>query len=340
MTTINTIFDSSRHELINKWLHLVLEGHDFTLTDLAADAGARRYFRITPLNESPLVLMDAPIAHNDVRQFASIAHLLGSNEINVPDIVHANFEDGLLLLSDLGDETYLKSLKQENANQLFDNATTALVKIQTIQDVRLLGKYDATLMDQELALFNDWYIEKQLNIQLDGNTQDSLQNILKLITERCVSQPSVLVHRDFMPRNLMVCNNNPGILDFQDAAIGPITYDVVSLFKDAFISWEEEEIIDWTIRYWEKARKVSLPVPSDFGEFYEDLEWMGLQRHLKVLGIFSRLKHRDGKSHYISDEPRFLTYIRDVAQRYGALKPLLKILDQLEGKPQKVGHTF
>jgi aminoglycoside/choline kinase family phosphotransferase len=284
--------------------------------------------------------MDAPIANTDVRQFASIAHLLGSNEINVPDIVHANFEDGLLLLSDLGDETYLKSLKQENANQLFDDATTALVKIQTIQDVRLLGKYDATLMDQELALFNDWYIEKQLNIQLNGNTQDSLQNILNLITERCVSQPSVLVHRDFMPRNLMVCNNNPGILDFQDAAIGPITYDVVSLFKDAFISWDEEEIIDWTIRYWEKARKVSLPVPSDFGEFYEDLEWMGLQRHLKVLGIFSRLKHRDGKSHYISDEPRFLTYIRDVAQRYGALKPLLKILDQLEGKPQKVGHTF
>jgi len=340
MTTINTIFDPSRHELINKWLHLVLEGHDFTLTDLAADAGARRYFRITDLNEASLVLMDAPIAHNNVRQFTFIADLLASNGINVPNIVHANFEDGLLLLSDLGDETYLKSLKQENANQLFDDATTALVKIQTIQDVRLLGKYDANLMDQELALFNDWYIEKQLNIQLDGNTQDSLQNILNLITERCVSQPSVLVHRDFMPRNLMVCNNNPGILDFQDAAIGPITYDVVSLFKDAFISWDEEEIIDWTIRYWEKARKVSLPVPSDFGEFYEDLEWMGLQRHLKVLGIFSRLKHRDGKSHYISDEPRFLTYIRDVAQRYGALKPLLKILDQLEGKPQKVGHTF
>ena len=340
MTTINTIFDPSRHELINKWLHLVLEGHDFTLTDLAADAGARRYFRITDLHEASLVLMDAPIAHNNVRQFTFIADLLASNGINVPNIVHANFEDGLLLLSDLGDETYLKSLKQENANQLFDDATTALVKIQTIQDVRLLGKYDANLMDQELALFNDWYIEKQLNIQLNENTQDSLQNILNLITERCVSQPSVLVHRDFMPRNLMVCNNNPGILDFQDAAIGPITYDVVSLFKDAFISWDEEEIIDWTIRYWEKARKVSLPVPSDFGEFYEDLEWMGLQRHLKVLGIFSRLKHRDGKSHYISDEPRFLTYIRDVAQRYGALKPLLKILDQLEGKPQKVGHTF
>jgi aminoglycoside/choline kinase family phosphotransferase len=318
----------------------VLKGHDFTLTDLAADAGARRYFRIKPLNKSSLVLMDAPTAHNDVRQFASIAHLLASNGINVPNILHANFEDGLLLLSDLGDETYLGSLNRGNASQLFDHATTALVKIQTIKDVSLLNKYDTTLMDRELALFNDWYIQKQLNIQLDGNTQDSLQNTLKLITERCVNQPSVLVHRDYMPRNLMVCNQNPGVLDFQDAAIGPITYDVVSLFKDAFISWEEEEIIDWTIRYWEKARKVSLPVPSDFGEFYEDLEWMGLQRHLKVLGIFSRLKHRDGKSHYISDEPRFLTYIRDVAQRYGALKPLLKILDQLEGKPQKVGHTF
>ena len=340
MTTINTIFDSSRPELIDKWLHLVLKGRNFTLTDLAADAGARRYFRITLPKEASLVLMDAPVAHNDARQFTSIANLLASRGIHVPRVVHANFEDGLLLLSDLGDETYLSSLKSENANQLFDDATTVLVKMQTIDDVSLLSKYDAALMNQELALFNDWYIQKQLNIELDENTQDSLQNTLKIITERCVSQSSVLVHRDFMPRNLMVCGENPGILDFQDARIGPISYDVISLFKDAFISWEEEEILDWTIRYWEKARKASLPVPPDFGEFYKDLEWMGLQRHLKVLGVFSRLKHRDGKDHYISDAPRFLTYIRDVAQRYGALKPLIKILDQLEGKVQKIGHTF
>ena len=143
-----------------------------------------------------------------------------------------------------------------------------------------------------------------------------------------------------MPRNLMVCEENPGILDFQDARIGPISYDVISLFKDAFISWEEEQVLDWTIRYWEKARKASLPVPEDFGSFYEDVEWMGLQRHLKVLGIFSRLKHRDGKNHYILDAPRFLTYARNVAMRYNALKPLLLILDQIEGKTRQFGHTF
>lgn len=340
MTINKTIFESSRLELINNWLHLVLEGHDFTLTDLAADAGARRYFRITSANESPLVLMDAPTAHNDNQQFALIADLLASKKINVPTIAHSNFQDGLLLLSDLGDQTYLKALRKENADQLFNDATTALIKIQTIGEVSELHRYSADLMNHELTLFSDWYIQKHLNIILDTATQQSLQDILKLITTRCASQSEVLVHRDFMPRNLMVCNDNPGILDFQDAIIGPISYDVISLFKDAFISWEEEQIIDWTIRYWEKARKASLPVPADFGDFYTDVEWMGLQRHLKVLGIFSRLKYRDGKHHYIEDAPRFLTYVRNVAQRYGVLKPLLKIIDQLEGKAPKVGHTF
>ena len=340
MTVNNPVFDSSRRELINNWLHLILKEHDFTLTDLAADAGARRYFRITLANKASLVLMDAPTAHNDAQQFTSIANLFASKGINVPTIAHANLQDGLLLLSDLGDETYLRVLKNENADQLFDEATTALIKIQAIGEVSGLDRYGADLMNQELALFGDWYIQKHLKIKLDDNTQQSLQDILKLITVRCTGQSEVLVHRDFMPRNLMVCDDNPGILDFQDARVGPISYDVISLFKDAFISWEEEQIIDWTIRYWEKARKASLPVPSDFGDFYTDLEWMGLQRHLKVLGIFSRLKHRDGKDHYILDAPRFLTYVRNVAQRYGALKPLMKIIDQLEGKTQKVGHTF
>ena len=299
MKTSDTIFEVSRRGQLEAWLRLILDDRDFTLTDLAADAGARRYFRIKPSGEDSLVVMDAPVAHNDNQQFAFVANLLASHGLHVPKVSHANLKDGFLLLSDLGDETYLKVLNNENADKLFDDATTALIKLQSITELDLLSRYNAGLMSEELALFDNWYIQQHLNITLEENAQSSLNNVLKLITERCMSQPTVLTHRDYMPRNLMVCEENPGILDFQDARIGPISYDVISLFKDAFISWEEEQVLDWTIRYWEKARKASLPVPEDFGSFYEDVEWMGLQRHLKVLGIFSRLKHRDGKNHYI-----------------------------------------
>ena len=340
MKTSDTIFEVSRRGQLEAWLRLILDDRDFTLTDLAADAGARRYFRIKPSGEDSLVVMDAPVAHNDNQQFAFVANLLASHGLHVPKVSHANLKDGFLLLSDLGDETYLKVLNNENADKLFDDATTALIKLQSITELDLLSRYNAGLMSEELALFDNWYIQQHLNITLEENAQSSLNNVLKLITERCMSQPTVLTHRDYMPRNLMVCEENPGILDFQDARIGPISYDVISLFKDAFISWEEEQVLDWTIRYWEKARKASLPVPGDFGSFYEDVEWMGLQRHLKVLGIFSRLKHRDGKNHYILDAPRFLTYARNVAMRYNALKPLLLILDQIEGKTRQFGHTF
>ena len=340
MKTSDTIFEVSRRGQLEAWLRLILDDRDFTLTDLAADAGARRYFRIKPSGEDSLVVMDAPEAHNDNQQFAFVANLLASHGLHVPKVSHANLKDGFLLLSDLGDETYLKVLNNENADKLFDDATTALIKLQSITELDLLSRYNAGLMSEELALFDNWYIQQHLNITLEENAQSSLNNVLKLITERCMSQPTVLTHRDYMPRNLMVCEENPGILDFQDARIGPISYDVISLFKDAFISWEEEQVLDWTIRYWEKARKASLPVPEDFGSFYEDVEWMGLQRHLKVLGIFSRLKHRDGKNHYILDAPRFLTYARNVAMRYNALKPLLLILDQIEGKTRQFGHTF
>ena len=340
MKTSDTIFEESRRGQLEAWLRLILNDRDFTLTDLAADAGARRYFRIKPSGEDSLVVMDAPVAHNDNQQFAFVANLLASHGLHVPKVSHANLKDGFLLLSDLGDETYLKALDNENADKLFDDATTALIKLQSITELDLLSPYNAELMSEELALFDNWYIQQHLNITLEENAQSSLNNVLKLITERCMSQPTVLTHRDYMPRNLMVCEENPGILDFQDARIGPISYDVISLFKDAFISWEEEQVLDWTIRYWEKASKASLPVPEDFGSFYEDVEWMGLQRHLKVLGIFSRLKHRDGKNHYILDAPRFLTYARNVAMRYNALKPLLLILDQIEGKTRQFGHTF
>jgi aminoglycoside/choline kinase family phosphotransferase len=203
-----------------------------------------------------------------------------------------------------------------------------------------LPPYDAALLRRELDLFPDWYLARHLGASLTPSQKDTLERAFALIIASNLAQPQVFVHRDYMPRNLMVSEPNPGILDFQDAVYGPITYDVASLFKDAFISWEEEAVLDWTVRYWEKARAAGLPVDADFGAFYRDLEWMGLQRHLKVLGIFARLRYRDGKSGYLEDAPRFVAYVRAVAHRYRALGPLLVLLDELEGRAAGVGYTF
>jgi len=203
-----------------------------------------------------------------------------------------------------------------------------------------LPPYDAALLRRELDLFPDWYVARHLGIELKPAQKDVLERTFALVIASNLAQPQVFVHRDYMPRNLMVCEPNPGILDFQDAVYGPITYDAASLFRDAFVSWEEEHVIDWTVRYWEKARRAGLPVDADFGAFYRDFEWMGLQRHLKVLGIFARLKYRDGKGDYVEDTPRFVDYVRGVATRYAALRPLALLLDELHGQAAEVGYTF
>jgi aminoglycoside/choline kinase family phosphotransferase len=330
---------SERFDQLNKWLDQVLGG-DFNLTDLAADAGARRYLRLYQNDKPSLVVMDAPPQWNDVQQFCDIAKLLHQHELHVPRILHQNLERGFLLLNDLGDDTYLKILNQQNANVLFDQATTALVTMQRQVPVDNLLIYGESSMRSELELFENWYLSQHLELQLAESMSKSLKATLDSICHRCASQPTVFTHRDYMPRNLMVCDPTPGILDFQDAQSGPVTYDIISLFKDAFLSWEEEQVLDWSIRYWEKARSAKLPVREDFGVFFEEMEWMGLQRHLKVLGVFSRLKYRDQKPHYLEDESRFLGYIRATANRYDALAPLLHVLDLIEGVERKTQHTF
>jgi aminoglycoside/choline kinase family phosphotransferase len=193
---------------------------------------------------------------------------------------------------------------------------------------------------RELELFPEWYLGRHRRITLTAAQRDKLDRTFALIIGANLAQPRVFVHRDYMPRNLMICDPNPGVLDFQDAVYGPITYDVASLFKDAFISWDEERILDWTVRYWEKAKRAGLPVDQDFATFWRDFEWMGLQRHLKVAGIFARLAYRDGKQQYLADTPRFLGYIRPVVQRYAALKPLAQLLDELEGQVPEARYTF
>jgi aminoglycoside/choline kinase family phosphotransferase len=256
-------------------------------------------------------------------------------------VLAQDLDRGFLLLTDLGTTTYLAALDASNADMLFSDATDALVRWQLATRSGVLAAYDAPLLRRELALFPDWYVGRHLGAPLADGERQALERVFDAMIADHVAQPQVFVHRDYMPRNLMVVPDaNPGVLDFQDAVVGPIQYDVVCLFKDAFLSWPEERVLDWTIRYWEKARKAGLPVDRDFAAFHRALEWMGLQRHLKVLGIFARIHYRDGKPDYLEDTPRFLAYARPVAQRYRELAPIARLLDRLEGVAPKSAYTF
>src|SRR5690606_4206529 len=235
-----------------------------------------------------------------------------------------------LLLSDLGTTTYLAALDEQRAPALFADATEALVRWQLATRPGTLPPYDEALLRRELSLFPEWYLGRHLGVELGPAERHALEQVFDALVRSALAQPRVFVHRDYMPRNLMVCEPNPGVLDFQDAVHGPITYDFVSLMRDAFISWDEEQVLDWTVRYWERARRAGLPVDADFGEFWRSFEWMGLQRHLKVLGIFARINYRDGKAKYLADTPRFLAYARDTAKRYRELGGLVGLLAELE----------
>jgi aminoglycoside/choline kinase family phosphotransferase len=284
--------------------------------------------------------MDAPPEHEDCRPFIKVAALLRAAGLHAPEVLAQDLERGFLLLTDLGTTTYLAALDDANADRLFGDATDALVRWQLATRPDALPPYDEPLLRRELELFPEWYVGRHLGATLAANERADLTGVFDAIIASNLAQPQVFVHRDYMPRNLMVTTPNPGILDFQDAVCGPITYDVVCLFKDAFVSWDEERVLDWTIRYWEKARRAGLPVDAQFAAFHQACEWMGLQRHLKVLGIFARIRHRDGKPGYVEDTPRFLGYARPVAQRYRALAPLARLLDRLEGRAPAVGYTF
>ncbi len=325
------------------WLEAQLKCGPLTLAAASADASFRRYFRLQ-CGERTLIAMDAPPAHEDCHAFVRIAGLLAAAGLHVPEIIASDFERGFLLLSDLGTTSYLQALNADGAagaDRLFADATDALIRWQLASKPGVLPPYDRALLRRELELFPEWYLQRHRGLTPSAAQRRMLDSVFDALLESNLAQPAVYVHRDYMPRNLMVCTPNPGVLDFQDAMYGPITYDVASLFKDAFISWDEERVIDWTVRYWEKAKRAGLPVDTDFGAFYRDFEWMGLQRHLKVLGIFARLHYRDGKRGYLDDTPRFIAYVRAVAARYTALAPLLALLDLSEGKAgASVGYTF
>ena len=334
-----------RQQQLGAWLNTVLQQANFSLTIASADASFRRYFRVNLvapyLGFHTLIAMDAPPPQENCTPFVNIAKLFLDAGLNVPKLIAQDLTHGFLLLSDLGDDTYLSQLNSESAPKLYLDATNALIKLQIASKENVLPKYDETLLTREMQLFPDWYVNKHLNVSLTGEQQIILKNIFEVLNKNILSQGQVYVHRDFHSRNLMITKeNNPGVLDFQDAVYGAISYDLVSLLKDAYISWEEEQIIDWAVRYWQPAKKAGLPVPDDFSEFYRDFEWMGAQRHIKVLGIFARLSHRDGKDGYLKDMPLVMIYLRKVCERYVELRPMLRLLNQLENVKPKEGYTF
>ncbi|HEY5000099.1 MAG TPA: phosphotransferase, partial [Usitatibacter sp.] len=273
-----------RFRALGAWLAGPLAGAPFRVERASADASFRRYFRIF-LEGRTLIAMDAPPERENSRAFVHVASLLRESGLNAPEVLAHDFAQGFLLVTDLGDTPYIKALNDGNAEALFGDATAALVRWQSASRAGALPEYDEALLGRELALFPEWYVGRHLAVELSARQRESLEGVFRAILARNLAEPRVFVHRDFMPRNLMVAEPNPGILDFQDAVHGPISYDVASLFRDAFVSWEEDRVLDGTIRYWEKARRASLPVPSDFAQFWRDVEWMGLQRHLKVLGV-------------------------------------------------------
>ena len=367
--------DPQRAEVFRSWLSGIAAAHHLlpdTVRLASADASFRRYFRVdTTLPAAPTrIVMDAPPDKENSDPFVQVAKLMAEAGVTAPQVLEWDRPNGFLLLDDLGRETMLDVIDPAQADAsrpLYDQAIDALIRWQLASRPGVLPPYDRALLERELALFPEWYIGRHRGVAIEGKLKERLERSFKLIVESNLASPSVYVHRDFMPRNLMMnvaptlgtgvsslppegalaVSGRPGggstalgVLDFQDAVYGPITYDIASLMRDAFLSWDEEFVLDITVRYWQAARKAGLPVDPDFGAFYRAVEWMGLQRHLKVAGIFARLTLRDGKPRYLADTPRFIAYIRATASRYMELTPLLRVIDEVEGSTAVTGFAY
>jgi hypothetical protein len=369
--------DADRHAAFNRWLASVEVEQGLctgTVRVASADASFRRYLRVDTLDGGTRIIMDAPPAHENCAPFVQVAALMHGAGLNAPEVLAWDQPQGFMLLSDLGARTMIEAVDPDDpvaSRPLYEAALDVLLPWQQASRPGELPPYDEALLRRELALFPDWYLARHRGVAVEGALRETLDKTFDLIVARNLAAPQVYVHRDFMPRNLMVSPRSPaeqgaldalgrpgdgekvppaglvaplGVLDFQDAVYGPITYDIASLMRDAFLSWDEEFVLDITVRYWERARKAGLmdyeDWHSDFGSFWRAVEWMGLQRHLKVAGIFARLTLRDSKPKYLADAPRFLGYIRHTASRYRELTPLLRLVDQVEGTQAASGWAF
>lgn len=315
---------------LERWLGAQFPSLTCTLAPASADASFRRYFRARLADGRSFIVMDAPPGKEDCRPFLRVAGLFAAAGAHVPAVHAQDLSAGFLLLEDLGAETFLDALnRRHDPGPLYAAATETLVRIQQASRPGALPPYDRALLERELNLFPDWYIARELRRELAPEEREVLRSAFETLLANTLAQPQVFVHRDYHSRNLMLSEPLPGVLDFQDAVYGPITYDLASLLRDAYVSWEEEQVIDWAARYWERARKAGLPVRADFAEFYRDFEWIGAQRQLKVAGIFARLRHRDGKERYLADIPRVLGYLTATCRRYRELAPLARLLEEL-----------
>ena len=351
--------DPQRHAAFLNWLAPLLQRHALvpeSLRPASADASFRRYLRLDSADGSSRIIMDAPPPQEDVRPFLQVAALIEAAGLHAPRVLEADPNAGFLLLQDLGSRLYLDALREaspQEADRLMRGVIDALVQWQQRVDATTLPPYDEALLQRELALFPEWCVAREFGVAWNDAQRNGWQQVCRLLVDSALAQPQVAVHRDWMPRNLMIAEPGPGILDFQDAVRGPISYDLASLLRDAFWSWDEERELDWAVRYWEKARAAGLLPPGgdsgsdsgsalgdDFGSFWRALEWMGLQRHLKVLGIFCRLKHRDAKPKYAEDLPRFFGYAIGVARRYRELAPLLPLLEPLAGTTSVIAYSL
>jgi len=319
--------------------------HTGTLRVASADASFRRYFRIDS-DQGSSIIMDAPPQQENCQPFVKVARLMKEAGLTVPDVLAWDEPQGFMLLSDLGGMTMMQVINPDHAQAnlpLYLQAVEALIAWQLASRPGVLPPYDEVLLRRELALFPEWYLGRHKGLVITDAMRLTLDSSFDQIVAANLAQPSVYVHRDFMPRNLMAPREAAsalGVLDFQDAVYGPITYDIASLMRDAFLSWDEAFCLDVTVRYWQQARQAGLPVGDDFGEFYRAVEWMGLQRHLKVAGIFARLTLRDGKPRYLADTPRFISYVRSTCARYRELKALLRLVDQAEGFVEPIVFGF
>ncbi|MEK8051739.1 phosphotransferase [Ideonella sp. DXS22W] len=346
--------DTAREAAFWRWFTPLAarEGLDAaTLAPASADASFRRYLRVQGAGGRSCIVMDAPPPQEDVRPFVDIAGRIQRAGLHGPVVLDADATHGFLLLTDLGSELYLRAVQtadgkgpSERAEPLMRDAIAALLQWQQKVDATGLPEYDDALLRRELALFPDWCVAREFGITWTPQQQATWDTLCDRLVASALAQPQVAVHRDWMPRNLMVSTPNPGILDFQDAVRGPVTYDIASLLRDAFVSWEEEREIDWAVRWWQGARGAGLlgetALAEDFGECWRAIEWMGLQRHLKVLGIFCRLKHRDGKPAYSADLPRFFAYATKVAVRYRELAPLVRLIEPMSGPLTTTGFSL
>ena len=314
---------------LNQWLNEAIGTEDYQLQPVSGDASFRRYFRLTHNDES-YIIMDAPLAQEGCSPFVDVAERLLAVNINVPRILKKDLRQGFLLLSDLGDEQYLDQLTEQSADKLYQDAMQVLFTIQQQTDTNGLPPYDETLMFQEMELFRNWLLVKHIGLDLSDESQAMLDEVFKLLLDEALIQPKVFVHRDYHSRNLMINgpgSNNPGVLDFQDAVCGPFTYDLVSLLKDCYIKWPRQRIQGWAHNFFEQIADDHLDIGER--EFMRWFDLMGVQRHLKASGIFSRLYHRDGKVAYLADIPRTLSYITDLSDKYPELQGLIELIQSI-----------